>query len=302
MASMVLGSVASLLRGGSKLRIAEVVRNSIWNGVSSLLENYPALPRTHTQITPTTMKPHLEVPLSDMVWWYNYFTNDTKAQQTENLFVHRSTLLPLRLYLTAVVQPIQQGLSQTQVWRYFFLRKESSAVHSVDKLALWSLCYCCIYTLIYNHTYCMLYILCYIDLSFADHIAEGRTAATPCYWLGCRNFCHVVTPGFQLVKCGSSVNTKVIDGGCAKERSLTSLQVLQCSFWCCDRALDMCYFEKHRHQIQWLRGKAAFSNPRVVRQAGLLDTGTDTEGTDTVWIRANYWRHRIIGSSREKLF
>lgn len=116
----------------------------------------------------------------------------------------------------------------------------------------------------------MFNIHCYTYLWFADHGAEGRTAATPCYWLGCRNFCNVVAPGFQLVKCGSSANTKVIDGGgCAKEWSLTSLQVLQCSFWCCDRALDMCYFEKHRHQLQWLRGKAAFSNPRVVRQAGL---------------------------------
>ena len=85
-----------------------------------------------------------------MVWWYNYFTNYTKAQQTKNFFVHRSTLLPLRLYLTAGVQPIQQGLSQAQVWRCFFLRKESSAVHSVDKLAF---CYCCIYTCIYIHSW-----------------------------------------------------------------------------------------------------------------------------------------------------
>lgn len=42
-----------------------------------------------------------------------------------------------------------------------FSSKESSAVHSVDKLAL---CYCYIHTLMYNHTYCMLYIHCRIAI------------------------------------------------------------------------------------------------------------------------------------------
>lgn len=162
MASMVLGSVASLLRGGSKLRCwgcpqLHLEWCQLLTGKSSSASTDPHTHNTH----------YNETSFGSAFVGYGMV-----IQLLYKLYKGSANwkFVCPQVYFATIAAVSDRGgpansagIVSDSGLEIFFSSKESSAVHSVDKLALF---YCCIYTLIYtlmyNHTYCIFYDYIYI--------------------------------------------------------------------------------------------------------------------------------------------